>query len=234
MSKSSASRPPCPHCRSPNAPGARYCRECGRDLDPDRFAAPEWGDRTPADEEPGWRPTPTMVIAAAVVLLLLLVTGGILLLTGGDDAPPRRAATPPPPAQDPPPPPPDNSPTGVIRRHWRAIAAHDYDDAYDLLSSDYRGRVSRAEWVGSHKRAAPRVHIRLVRKLPGGQRYVFADIVTRDTGSGGDSSVCRRFVGKVRVIQQGGNWRYRPNAPGDTFTRRTLPRSNRSCGRLFS
>jgi len=71
----------------------------------------------------------------------------------------------------------------------------------------------------------------VVRPLAGRQAFVFADIYTRDAGGG---SACNRFVGTVRVIQRGRVWRYQPGAAGDTFDRRTVPRSNRNCRRLFS
>jgi hypothetical protein len=229
---------PCPHCRKPTARSARYCRECGRELYPERFAAP--GDEPDAPDDAGrFRLTPNAVIALAV-LLLVLVVAGILILTSGDDAPQVRARSQPPVNEAPPPAPTpasDASPTGVIRAHFRAIADRDYDRAYDLLSAEYRGRVSRTNWVGTHKRDAPRVYIKrvkLVSSLPGGQAFVFADIYTRDTGSGGDSTACIHFAGKVRVAKRGDAWRYRPGAAGDTFDRNTVARSNRSCRRLFS
>ncbi len=130
-----------------------------------------------------------------------------------------------------------NSPTGVIRAHWSAIGEHDYESAFDLLSSGYRANVSRSRWVDDHATYAPRVYVKFVgflQALAGGQAYVFADVYTRDTGSRGDGSVCNRFAGKVRVIKSGGEWRYAPDATGDTFdSKGTMSRSNPSCRRLF-
>ena len=130
-----------------------------------------------------------------------------------------------------------NSPTGVIRAHWSAIGEHDYESAFDLLSSGYRANVSRSRWVDDHASYAPRVYVKFVRflqALTGGQAYVFADIYTRDTGSRGDGSICNRFAGKVRVVKRGGEWRYAPDATGDTFdSKGSLSRSNPSCRRLF-
>jgi ribosomal protein L40E len=207
-----------------------------------------------------WRPPKYAAIAAVALLLAGGATGAFLLLRADErDVAPVAVEPPAPPAAidepaqtlptpetdeqtqtgetDETPPADDSSPTGVLRAHWQAIADHDYDAAFDLLSADYRGRVSRARWVGDHEGYAPRVYVRLVdflQPLPGAQAYVFADVFTRDTGSLGDSSVCNRFAGKVRVVKRGQLWRYVPGAAGDTFGKKAvLRRSDPNCGRLF-
>lgn len=131
----------------------------------------------------------------------------------------------------------DSTPTGVIRAHWNAISAGDFDAAFDLLSASYRARIDRSQWVADHENYSPRVYVRLVnflQALRGGQAYVFADVFTRDTGSLGDSSVCNRFAGKVRVIKRGDAWRYVPDGGGDTFDKDdVLSRTDPNCRRLF-
>jgi hypothetical protein len=245
QSSSSEARVACPYCASANLPTARFCTECGRELDPQALPADE--DPVGFEDEPtpfaafrAWLARHRTALLVGGAILLVLVTG-LVLLTCGDDEPPPGTQPPPPAVSDPPPAPPaaaDATATGVIRAHWRAIGERDYDRAYDLLSADYRGRVSRGEWVGSHERAAPRVYARRIqfsKALSDGEAFVFADIITRDTGSSSDSSSCIRFAGIVRVIRRGDVWRYRPGGAGDTFERKgALARGDRRCGRLFS
>ena len=238
MTSPPTERRTCPYCQSRVAV-ARYCAECGFEMDKHAWLARE--EPEVVDEPESWFVQRRAVIAVgAAVLLVPLVAIGIVLLTRGGDAPEQRADRPPPAANIPPPPPkpaPANSPTGVIRAHWRAIGRRDYDGAYDLLSAEYRGRVSKTDWVGAHERDAPRVYVRrvaFVKSLPGSEASVFADVYTRDTGSRGDSSACIRFAGRVRVVGRGGRWRYRPGAAGDTFERRPVgSRSDPGCRRLF-
>ncbi len=244
-SSSSEGRVACPYCASANLPTARFCIECGRELDPQALPADEdpigfEDEPTPFEAFRAWLRRHRTALLVGGAILLVLVTG-LLILTCGDDTPQRRSVPPPPAVDAPPPAAPradDATATGVIRAHWRAIRERDYDRAYNLLSADYRRRVSRANWVGSHERATPRVYARRIqfsKALSDGESLVFADIYTRDTGSSGDSSACIHFSGNVRVIRRGSVWRYRPDGAGETFERKgVLSRSDRRCGRLFS
>lgn len=231
----------CPSCQAPNAAEARYCRECGRELDPDRFAAPVIID-DPEPEKQRWRPTKGLIVGLVALLALCGAGGAYLLTRGGDE--PKVVATTPPPAKAPPPPPAkpaqptSNSPVGVIRSHWRAIAAGDFDKAYGLFSKEYKAKTAKQRWVSVHEQFAPKVRIgdiHRVQSLPGNQAFVFADIFSRDTGERGDDKICVRFVGKVRVVRQGGKWRYFADGPGDTFVSKgTLPSSEKRCKPLFA
>ncbi|MBA3747130.1 MAG: zinc ribbon domain-containing protein [Solirubrobacterales bacterium] len=230
----------CPSCQAPNSAQARYCRECGRELDPERFAAPVIID-DPEPQKQRWRPGKGLIIGL-VALLALCGAGGAYLLTRGDEKP-KAVAAPPPPPQAPPPTakpaqPTANSPVGVIRTHWRAIAAGDFDKAYGLFSKEYKAKTAKDRWVGDHEDFAPKVGIGVIRRvqsLPGSQAFVFADIYSRDTGSRGDDKVCVRFVGKVRVVRQGGRWRYWADGPGDTFVSKgALQSSDKRCKPLFA
>ncbi|MDX6571155.1 MAG: hypothetical protein QOC86_311 [Gaiellales bacterium] len=230
----SANDAPCPYCQTPNSVHARFCRECGRELDPERFAAPTIFDDP--EEEQRRRPPRLLVI----VLLVLLVVGAVsaIVLTRGGE--PKPTATVAPQQQQlprPPPPAGPNSPAGVIRAHWNAIGGGDYRRAYALFSTQYKQQAAERGWVGQHRRDRPRVHIgdiHRVASLPGQQAFVFADIYSRDTGSIGDHSACIRFAGKVRVIRQGGRWRYWAQGPGQTFQRKTSPSpDDKRCKPLF-
>jgi hypothetical protein len=153
-------------------------------------------------------------------------------------------ATPPAPAPPPPLPPVaadpvGDSPTGVMRRYWKAIGDADYDVAFDTFTASRKASISRTKWVSDQRSFAPAVHvvdISLAARPSSGRALVNVDVVTRDRGtnSRSDGSRCQHFAGRVGVVRSANGWRYRPGAQGATLIKRgSLLRGDPRCSPLF-
>jgi len=234
----------CIACDASNDPSARFCRECGRELDPSAWPAEQLVPEPVAAPRRSRRPPAALLIALVALVASGAAAAVYLVAFRGEDSSSKAAATATatpqiePSSQPAVETPPDaNSATGVIRAHWDAIGARKYEDAYELFSAGYQSRTRKGPWTSDITSFKPRVKIRRVRfmtSLASSQAWVFADVVTRDVGPRGDSSVCNRFAGRVRVVKQSGTWRYAPNAPGHTFHRAALARDDPRCRGLFA
>lgn len=102
-------------------------------------------------------------------------------------------------------------PSQTLDRYGRALMNHDFGEAYDLMSSSFRGRVSREDYV------------RMMRDNP---REV-DETAERLRGKHGNLEVSAEFEyglgDQMRLVQEGGRWKIASNPLG--FYDQSSPKS---------
>lgn len=90
-------------------------------------------------------------------------------------------------------------PTGTLDRYGRALKNHDYAGAYELMSSSFRGKVSREDYI---------------RMMRDNGREV-DETADRLTGRRGNLEVSAEFEyglgDQMRLVQEDGHWRIATN-----------------------
>jgi hypothetical protein len=102
-------------------------------------------------------------------------------------------------------------PSGTLDRYGRALKNRDFGTAYDLMSSSFRGKVSREDYV---------------RMMRDNQREV-AETADRLRGKKGSLEVSAEFEyglgDKMLLVQEGGKWKISANPLG--FYDQSTPRN---------
>src|SRR6185295_19952231 len=105
----------------------------------------------------------------------------------------------------------NKGPSQTLDRYGRALKNRDFGAAYDLMSSGFRGKVSREDYV---------------RMMRDNQREV-DETADRLRGKKGSLEVTAEFVygvgDKMLLVQEGGHWRIATNPLG--FYDQSTPRS---------
>ncbi len=104
-----------------------------------------------------------------------------------------------------------NGPTGTLDRYGRALKNRDFGGAYDLMSSTFRGKVSREDYVRTMRDNAREVD----------------ETASRLRGKKGNLEVSAEFAyglgDKMLLVQEGGRWRIATNPLG--FYDQSTPRN---------
>jgi hypothetical protein len=215
--------------------------------------------QAPAPAPAGRGGGPSMVLVGLVAAAILAGGGvaAALILSGKDDKPPRQEvaqpvpipeaepptdpttaepstpAEPPPAAPEPSPAdlgPDPSSPEGVMTRYWTAIDEGRYDTAAKLYSEQWPYKAGYASKEATYDPGVDEKTLEVSTRTPASNRdaTVTVDVVTYDR-AGDDQGVCKHWGGWVRLIREGGKWRY---LPGPNFsTLETLSPSDRRCVR---
>jgi hypothetical protein len=121
-----------------------------------------------------------------------------------------------------------NSPTRVLRRHYKRIEDGDYDGAFALLSSRYRSANPR--WTAQPSAARPYINVMKVgpSDISGTHASVYVKFYARDRIDTPRSDTrCRRFEGRAEMTKDGTHWRYEPS--GNDYVVTEVDSSLRAC-----
>ena len=114
-----------------------------------------------------------------------------------------------------------DGPTGTLDRYGRALKNHDFNAAYDLMSSSYRGKVTREDYI---------------RTMRENQREVGETASRLNDGKRGSMEVSAEFeygIGdQMRLVQEGDGWRIASN-PLDFYNQSTPQSALRSFVRAY-
>ncbi|MBA3540152.1 MAG: hypothetical protein H0T79_11035 [Deltaproteobacteria bacterium] len=91
-------------------------------------------------------------------------------------------------------------PNGTLDRYGKALKSHDFNSAYDLMSSSFRGKVSREDYVRT-MRDNPREVTETAQRLNDGKRGTMEVSAEFEYGLGD----------QMRLVQEGGGWRIASN-----------------------
>ena len=102
-----------------------------------------------------------------------------------------------------------NSPSRILRRFWQRLSAGEYDVAYELLSSGYKG--DHPNWKQDQAAAEPLANVTDIgpSTISGSVAKVEITLYARDRNStGGSDTDCHRFNGQAKLVKEGSAWRY--------------------------